>query len=298
MKERLQKVMAQAGLGSRRHNETVIQAGRVRVNGKVARLGDKADPAVDKVEVDGVPLKPDSTAPLYIALNKPKHVISSLEDEMGEDRLTVRDLIDLPGHLYPVGRLDRESEGLILMTNDGDLAHKLTHPRYGHHKVYRVSVEGRPPAAVLNQWRQGVMLDGRPTLPVKIEVVQQQKEFTVLRLTMREGRKRQIRRIAAMLGHPVRHLVREQIGPLQLGDLKPGQWRHLSPREVRALREAARSKGARRRDERPEGRPAGRSAAGGGPPAARQRRGAGGRDSGRPRSRSGGAPPKRKRRSE
>jgi 23S rRNA pseudouridine2605 synthase len=307
MKERLQKLMAQAGLGSRRHNETVIQAGRVRVNGKVAHLGDKADPAVDSVAVDGVPLKLGDAA-VYIVVNKPKNVLSSLEDEMGEDRLTVRGLIDLPGHLYPVGRLDRESEGLILMTNDGDLAHKLTHPRYGHEKVYRVAVEGRPAAGLLDQWRHGVLLDGRPTLPVKIEVVQQQKAYAVLRLTMREGRKRQIRRIAAMLGHPVRQLVREQIGPLQLGDLKPGMWRHLTPREVKALREATKGKAVRRPGERPSQRPSGRLTSGRSPapaserapaskrPPASKRRGAGRSDRARNHSKSSGAKGKQKRR--
>jgi 23S rRNA pseudouridine2605 synthase len=289
MEERLQKLMAQAGLGSRRHNETLIEAGRVRVNGKVARLGDKADPAVDKVEVDGAPLKLDDATAIYIALNKPRNVLSSLEDEMGEDRLTVRDLVNLPGHLYPVGRLDRESEGLILMTNDGDMAHKLTHPRYGHDKVYRVTVEGRPPADVLDKWRRSVLLDGRPTLPVKIDVVQQQKEYAVLRITMREGRKRQIRRIAALLGHPVRQLVREQIGPLRLGELRPGRWRHLTAQEVKALREVTRSKEKRRPGARPPRRPPGQGAAGSNLAGGRERPAAGKPDRTRDRSRKGGA---------
>jgi 23S rRNA pseudouridine2605 synthase len=236
MNERIQKLMAQAGLGSRRHNEELIAAGRVKVNGRVAKLGDKADPALDTISVDGKRLNLQADTFIYIALHKPRHVLSSLEDEMGEERTTVRDLIDIPGHLYPVGRLDKPSEGLMLMTNDGDLAHRLTHPRYGHEKVYRVTVEGQPTQATLNQWRQGVMLDGRATIPAKIEVVRQQKEFTVLRLIMREGRKRQIRRIATQLGHPVRNLLREAIGPLKLGALSPGRWRHLTPEEVAALK--------------------------------------------------------------
>lgn len=235
MKERLQKLMAQAGLGSRRDNEAIIAAGRVQVNGKVARLGDKADPALDTVDVDGSRLNLKSNTSIYVMLNKPKNVLSSLEDELGGERRTVRDLIDLPGHFYPVGRLDRQSEGLILMTNDGQMAHKLTHPRYAHEKVYRVVVEGRPSAQALEQWRQGVLLDGRPTLPVTIEVIQQQRAFTNLRIVMREGRKRQIRRIAALLGHPVRQLVREQIGTLELGDLKLGEWRYLTAEEIKAL---------------------------------------------------------------
>jgi 23S rRNA pseudouridine2605 synthase len=241
MEERIQKLMAQAGIGSRRHNEELIAAGRVKVNGRVARLGDKADGAKDTVTVDGVRLNLRTENYIYIALHKPRHVLSSLEDELDEERQTVRDLIDIPGHLYPVGRLDKPSEGLILMTNDGDLAHKLTHPRYGHEKTYRVTVEGQPSSAALNQWRQGVILDGRPTIPAKIDVIVQQKEFTVLRLIMREGRKRQIRRIAAQLGHPVRNLLREAIGPLKLGALSPGRWRHLTPEEVAALKTAAKA---------------------------------------------------------
>jgi 23S rRNA pseudouridine2605 synthase len=243
--ERLQKLMAQAGLGSRRDNEVIIKAGRVRINGKVARLGDKADPAKDSVEVDGKRLNLKDTTLVYVMLNKPKGVISSLEDELEANRRTVRDLIDLPGHLYPVGRLDQSSEGLILMTNDGAMAHKLTHPRYAHEKLYRVLVEGRPTPATLAKWRQGVLLDDRLTLPVRIDIVQQQKEFTLLRITMREGRKRQIRRVAALLGHPVRHLVREQLGPLKLGNLKPGQWRHLTEQEVKTLRQATRARPSR-----------------------------------------------------
>jgi pseudouridine synthase len=244
LEERLQKLMAQAGLGSRRDNEKLIEAGRVRVNGRVARLGDKADPAVDVIEVDNSRLNIKKSAYVYVMLNKPKNVISSLEDELGENRVTVRDLVNIPGHLYPVGRLDRESEGLVLLTNDGDMAHKLTHPRYSHEKVYRVVVEGRPSTAVLDQWRRGVLLDDKPTRPVQIEIREQRRDYTTLHLVMREGRKRQIRRIAAMLGHPVSQLVREQIGSLKLDDLKPGAWRHLTEAEVKALRQTVKQKPA------------------------------------------------------
>jgi len=245
MEERLQKLMARANVGSRRENETVIAAGRVTVNGRVAKLGDKADPAVDRVEVDGRALFTTGQTPgeplIYIALNKPRGVISSLEDEMAEGRTTVRDLIQLEGdaeaaHIYPVGRLDKPSEGLVLMTNDGALAHRLTHPRYGHEKVYDVTVEGRIPDRALEQWRRGVMLDGRITAPAPIEVLERTAESTRLRVILREGRKRQIRRVAAALGYPVRRLIRERIGPLALGDLKPGEWRYLTDGEVRELR--------------------------------------------------------------
>ncbi|MCA9931104.1 MAG: rRNA pseudouridine synthase, partial [Anaerolineales bacterium] len=232
MEERLQKLMAQANLGSRRDCEKLIEQGRVRVNGRIAKLGDKADPNTDRIEVNGRLITIDREALIYIALNKPKGVISSLEDELSQDRKTVRDLIPLPGHLYPVGRLDKQSEGLMLMTNDGDMAHKLTHPRYGHEKTYHVVVEGFLSDQSIDRWRRGVPLDGRYTAPAKIEVVRQQREFTRLKVTLREGRKRQIRRIAAnTFGHSVRELVRESIGPLKLGNLKPGQWRHLHPEE-------------------------------------------------------------------
>lgn len=240
MEERLQKLMAQAGIGSRRQNEKLIEAGRVRVNGRVATLGDKADPEKDRIEVDGQRLKLPQQKQLYIALHKPKGVISSLEDELDEGRPTVRDLIDVPGHLYPVGRLDKQSTGLMLMTNDGRLAHHLTHPRYRHEKTYEVVVEGRIPPEALEQWRRGVMLDERLTAPAKVRMIQQQKSFTQLEVVMREGRKRQIRRIASMLGHPVTRLKRVKIGPLELGDLKPGQWRHLRPEEVASLQAAVR----------------------------------------------------------
>lgn len=240
MEERLQKILAQAGVGSRRQNEKLIEAGRVRVNGRLATLGDKADPEKDRIEVDGRPLKFPQQKHVYIALHKPKGVISSLEDELDQGRPTVRDLIDLPGHLYPVGRLDKQSTGLMLMTNDGKLAHRLTHPRYGHEKTYEVVVEGSISPDALEEWRRGVMLDDRLTAPAKIRVIQQQKSFTQLEVVLREGRKRQIRRIATMLGHPVTQLKRVKIGPLELGDLQPGQWRYLRPEEVSQLKAAVR----------------------------------------------------------
>jgi pseudouridine synthase len=248
MEERLQKLMAQAGLGSRRENEKLIEAGRVRVNGRTAQLGDKADPEKDQVEVNGrlLKLRGNQDKFIYVAINKPKGVISSLDDEMEQGRRTVRDLVPLPGHIYPVGRLDKQSMGLILMTNDGDLAHKLTHPRYGHEKSYRVTVEGRIDEETLNQWRHGIRLDDRKTVPAKIKILNQGPNFTLLEIIMREGRKRQIRRVANILGFPVTHLVREKIGPLNLGNLKPGEWRHLTRGEVTALKNAAQDKPKRR----------------------------------------------------
>ena len=238
--------MARANLGSRRSCEVIISDGRVTVDGRVAKLGDKADPERNRIEVDGRPLfgkngVGEQSDLIYIALNKPRGVISSLEDEMEAGRTTVRDLIQIDGahHIYPVGRLDKPSEGLVLMTNDGALAHRLTHPRYGHEKVYDVTVEGNISDSTLHQWRRGVILDGRITAPAPIEVIERTPETTRLRIILREGRKRQIRRIAADLGHPVRRLIREKIGPLVLGDLPSGQWRYLTEREVSDLKQSA-----------------------------------------------------------
>lgn len=234
--------MARAGLGSRRENEKVIEAGQVKVNGKVAKLGDKADENRDKIEVNGRSLTITKHQPIYIALYKPKGIISSLDDELGAGRRTVRDLVDVPGHLYPVGRLDKQSMGLMLMTNDGDLAHKLTHPRYGHSKTYRVSIEGEVTQDALTQWRRGIWYDGKKTIPAEVDVLEKGKEFTLLQIVMKEGRKRQIRRVAAQLGYTVMQLVRMEIGPIQLGDLRPGQWRHLQGWEINQLRQISQSK--------------------------------------------------------
>ena len=250
VQERLQKIMARAGFGSRRDNELIIANGRVSVNGRVARLGDKADPQIDQIEIDGKLLKLDHEPATYIMLNKPRGVISSLEDELQQARTTVRDLIPQSGHLYPVGRLDKPSEGLILMTNDGQIAHRLTHPRYEHEKVYEVELEGAISNHALDQWRRGVILDGRITSPAPIEILDRSKDKTHLRVVLREGRKRQIRRIAAGFDHPVRRLVRVKIGPLELGDLEPGQWRSLTPQEISQLRSSIKEKSHHRRSKR------------------------------------------------
>lgn len=239
MQERLQKLMSRAGLGSRRANEAIIRAGRVTVNGRVATLGDKADAEHDRVEVDGEALSFEPR--LYIMLNKPRGVISSTEDDLDEERPTVRDLVDVEGHIYPVGRLDKTSEGLILLTNDGKLAHRLTHPRFEHEKIYEVTVQGHPQEVVLAQWRTGMMLRGKRTLPAGVEVLSSDDQSTRLRVTMREGRKRQIRRVADRLGHPVQRLFRVQIGPLNIGNLPSGKWRRLTEQEVRALKEAVKA---------------------------------------------------------
>lgn len=239
MKERLQKLMSRAGFGSRRASEKVIRAGRVCVNGRVATLGDKADPEVDRVTVDGEPLTFEER--IYIMLNKPRGVLSSTEDDLDDDRPTVTGLVDVDTHIYPVGRLDKTSEGLILLTNDGKLAHRLTHPRFEHEKVYEVTVEGHPDEDVLQAWGAGIMLRGKRTLPAGVEKLSADARSTQLRITMREGRKRQIRRVADRLGHPVQRLFRVQIGPLHIGDLPTGEWRHLTESEVETLRESTKA---------------------------------------------------------
>lgn len=233
MQERIQKIMAKAGLGSRRACEKLIERGRVTVNGQVAKLGDQADPFNDKIVVDGSPL-PKPEKPVYIMVHKPRNVISD-DDDRG--RKTVRDMIsEVPGHLYPVGRLDAMSVGLVLMTNDGDMAHHLTHPRYQHEKTYRVKVEGNITNETLDKWRKGVYLDEGRTLPAKIKATERGSGFTWLEIVMREGKKRQIRRVAAKLGHAVQHLSREKLGPLKLGNLGLGKWRYLSDFEIEKLR--------------------------------------------------------------
>ena len=234
--ERLQKLLAQAGYGSRRACEAIVAAGRVSVNGQVAKLGDKADPNSDHISVDGKRLKVESH-PVYIMLNKPRNIVTTNDDELG--RKTVRDLVDYDGQVYPVGRLDADSEGLVLLTNDGELANVLTHPRYEHEKEYLVFVKGQPDEKALNSWRRGVVLpeDGYRTAPARVEIIRREGDGTLLRVVMHEGRKRQIREVARLLGHPVQYLLRIRVGPLDMGDLKPGKWRFLNAKEIQSLRD-------------------------------------------------------------
>jgi 23S rRNA pseudouridine2605 synthase len=230
--ERLQKLLARAGYGSRRSCETIIQKGRVTVNGQIATLGMQADPDHDDIRVDGARLHlPEHFD--YIILHKPRGVISDVD--VGGSHKSARDLIPVEGHLYPVGRLDLNSEGLMLFTNDGDLAHKLTHPSYQHSKVYHVWVAGNPSDGTLAVWQRGVPLDGKKTAPAKVERVRRTRDGTQLKVTLREGRKRQIRRIASALGHPAYKLVRIRLGPLELGSLPSGAWRRLTDEEVQEL---------------------------------------------------------------
>ncbi len=225
--------MARAGLGSRRTCEELIAAGRVTVDGAVAALGRRIDPARSRVEVDGalVPVAPDL---VYYVLNKPDDVITTADDPQG--RRTVMDLVPSEPRVFPVGRLDRHTEGLLVLTNDGMLAQLLTHPSHGVLKEYVAEVEGGTPAAgALRALRQGVNLDDGVTAPAEVGVLAE----GVLRLVIHEGRNRQVRRMCDAVGHPVRRLVRTRIGPVRDTGLRPGRWRHLAPEEVRALAAAA-----------------------------------------------------------
>ncbi|MBN2116104.1 MAG: rRNA pseudouridine synthase [Anaerolineales bacterium] len=236
MPERLQKILAQAGYGSRRACEDFITAGRVRVNGQIATLGQKAEPRADKITVDGKPIAA-AEALTYIALYKPRMVLSAVEKERGDERQTVRDLVEVPQHVHPVGRLDFESEGLVLMTNDGDLTNKLTHPKFGHQKEYRVLLARRPDPDQLEAWRRGVVLeDEYKTAPVDVRFESAQGKGAWVRVVMGEGRKRQIRETCRQLGLPVVRIVRVRIGSLRLGNLKPRQWRYLTREEIDGLK--------------------------------------------------------------
>jgi pseudouridine synthase len=234
--ERLQKLIAAAGLCSRRRAEELLRQGRVQVNGAPAGLGDRADPRCDSIAVDGQPLGA-AAAPLLLLLNKPAGVVSSCRDPQG--RTTVLDLVP-PAlgrgqGLHPVGRLDADSRGALLLTNQGELTLQLTHPRYGHRKTYRVWVAGQPGNAQLRRWAAGVPLEEGPSQPVAVKLLHRLGDRSLLEVGMGEGRNRQIRRTADLLGHPVLDLQRVAIGPLALADLPEGQWRHLERREWDAL---------------------------------------------------------------
>ena len=232
--ERLQKVLARAGLGSRRACEELIAAGRVTVDGEVATLGQRIDTATARVELDGdlIPVAPDL---VYYLLNKPDGVVTTADDPQG--RPTVVTLVPAEPRVFPVGRLDRQTEGLLILTNDGALAQLLTHPSHGVPKEYVAEVAGGTPApGALRALRQGVELDEGRTAPAEVGVLAE----GVLRLVIHEGRNRQVRRMCEAVGHPVQRLVRTRIGPVRDTKLAPGHWRALSPDEVRALAASAR----------------------------------------------------------
>ncbi|MBZ0290271.1 MAG: rRNA pseudouridine synthase [Anaerolineae bacterium] len=235
--------MAQANLGSRRACEDIIRQGRVRVNGQIIHLGDQADPHTDVIEVDGNKLA-FADKHIYIAFNKPKQVVSSNVRYPDDDRRTVREMIPVEGHLFTIGRLDADSEGLIILTNDGDLANQLSHPSYHHTKTYKVVVQGLPSEETIQRWQDGIYIQDEDTgkefktRPCYVKIVDGGKE-TTLRIVMTEGKKRQIRRVASIFGHPVKSLVRTHIGTLPLGTLRPGDWRELTAKDIAALKTPA-----------------------------------------------------------
>ena len=235
--ERLQRTLARAGLGSRRACEELIAAGKVEVNGTVATLGDKVDPEVDEVRVRGARISTDP-AMRYLALHKPAGVTTTMRDPHA--RSDLRSLLPQDGpRVFPVGRLDRETEGLLLVTNDGELANRLTHPRHGVEKEYLAEVDGGPTERHLARLRHGVDLEDGPARPITVRTVSRAGGRTAIRLVMGEGRKREVRRMLDAVGLPVRRLVRLRVGPVKLGRLRAGEIRDLTPDEVRGLYRAA-----------------------------------------------------------
>ena len=237
---RLQKILSQAGIASRRAAEKLIAEGRVTVNGTtILEMGIKADPAADDIRVDGRRVK--AAARLrYILLYKPKGYVTTRSDP--EKRRTVMDLLGgVREYVYPVGRLDYDSEGLLLLTNDGDLAARLTHPRHGVERTYEARVAGTPDEEALSRLRKGIPLDGHRTLPATVVLVppRRRDDDAVLLLTIREGRNRQVRRMCEAVGHPVQALKRTRVGPISDRRLRPGEWRDLKGEEIAALKKSA-----------------------------------------------------------
>ena len=227
---RLQKIISESGLLSRRKADLLIKQGRVTLNGRQAIIGEKADPYSDQILVDGKDLPKKLNNKVFL-LNKPLGVISSCQDNHG--RKTILSLIpqNLRNGIHPVGRLDSDSRGAILLTNNGDLTLRLTHPKFLHTKTYLVWVSGNPSQSILDNWRNGISLDGKMTIPATIEVKEKMKKKTLLKIILKEGRNRQIRKIANLIGHPVQDLQRIAISNIKLNGLEEGKWRELQKNE-------------------------------------------------------------------
>ena len=235
MEQRLQKIIAASGLASRRAAEELIAAGKVCVNGAVASLGDRADAERDKITVDGKSLAP-AEEKVYIMLNKPRGYVTTLRDEKG--RRTVAELVSELGlRLYPVGRLDMNSEGLLIMTNDGDLAERLMHPRGGAEKCYRTTVEGENIPAAAEKLKESMLIDGYRTRGARVEIERLSEKRGVLLVTIGEGRNRQVRKMCEQVGLRVTRLCRISEGALKLGELKTGRWRELTRAEIARLKQ-------------------------------------------------------------
>ena len=260
MQTRLQKILSTAGISSRRAAETLIVEGRVTVNGApVTELGSKADPDTDDIRVDGRRVKPPGRR-RYILMYKPRGYITSRMDP--EQRPTVNDLLLKGGvreYIYPVGRLDYESEGLLLLTSDGDLAEKLMHPSHAVPREYHVRVRGVPTEETLDRLSRGVVLDGRKTAPAQIEIIKQVESSSggdaILSVLIHEGRNRQVRRMCEAVGHPVSRLKRVRIGPITDDDIRPGEFRDLSDKEIAALKREAALEPAKRKPAEPQRTP-------------------------------------------
>jgi 23S rRNA pseudouridine2605 synthase len=238
--QRLQKVLAGAGIGSRRACEELIAAGRVTVDGHRAELGDRADPRTSVIHVDGERIVTD-TRLVYLALNKPRGVVSTMSDERGRTGLTELLGPSVPHRVYHVGRLDTDSEGLLLLTNDGDLAHRLMHPSFGVAKTYLAEVPGPVPRGMGRRLMAGVELEDGPAKADSFKLVDAVGRTALVEITLHEGRKHIVRRMLEEVGHPVSRLIRTAVGPVKIGDLKSGRWRHLTRAEVAALFKQAES---------------------------------------------------------
>jgi pseudouridine synthase len=233
--ERLQRVLAAHGVASRRKAEELILAGRVTVDGRVVReLGTQVDAERQRITVDGEPLRAERRR--YILLNKPPGYITTASDERG--RRTVMDLVQVPERVVPVGRLDRQTAGLLLLTNDGEVAFRVAHPRYELEKEYEALVDGHPPPAVLEELRRGVTVEGQRVIPEQVRPLRNEEAGTVLRIAIHEGRNRIVRRMLERVGYPVLKLTRTRIGPLQVKGIPSGAWREATPGELGQLREA------------------------------------------------------------
>lgn len=235
MKIRLQKFLANAGVASRRASEKIIQDGRVKVNGKIVTvLGTKIDPEIDEVTIDGKPcIKPSCYT--YILMNKPMGVVTTAKDPFG--RPTVLDVITgFNERVYPVGRLDKDTEGLLILTNDGEATYRLTHPKHEVEKTYFACVRGRVDKKQVRRLEKGVKLEDGLTSPAKVKIIKYEENLTLLEIKIHEGRKRQVKRMCSAIGNPVVYLKRTHIGKLSLKGLKPGQWRFMSAKEIQYIK--------------------------------------------------------------
>ncbi|HBI14876.1 MAG TPA: pseudouridine synthase [Desulfobulbaceae bacterium] len=233
MEERLQKILARAGISSRRRAEEYIRQGRIAVNGRtVTELGTKADPAADRITFDGKPIAAEEK--IYILLNKPTGYVTTLSDPQGRPKVTDL-LVDVPQRLFPVGRLDYDTEGALLLTNDGALGNRIIHPSCEVNKTYVATVAGRPEEAQIRQLEKGIILDGQKTWPARIRILAAKKNETTVELVIHEGKKRQVRRMLAAIGHPVKALKRTAYGGLKLENLPIGSYRHLTLKDLKKI---------------------------------------------------------------